>query len=106
MKHRIAHDLSLDLARRATRAALDAYKESFPKFSPGGRWTSDDSAEVWFVTPVGRIEGVVTVEATAVLLTLGKLPWAARPFRRQAVRIVEDEVKAWILKAKNGELDS
>jgi len=105
MKHRIAHDLSLDLARRATRAALDAYKSSFPQFSPGGRWTSDDRAEVWFVTPVGRIEGAVTVETSAVLLALDKLPWAARPFRRQAVRIVEDEVKLWIDKAKKGELD-
>ena len=105
MKHRIPHDLSLELCRRATRAALDAYKTSFPKFSPGGKWTSDDRAEVWFVTPVGRIEGSVTVEGAAVLLTIDKLPWAARPFRRQAVKIIEDEVKTWIQKAKNGELD-
>ncbi len=105
MKHRITHDLSIDLARRATRAALDAYKSSFPQFSPGGDWTTEDRAEVWFVTPVGRIEGAITVEASAILLALDKLPWAARPFRRQAVRIIEDEVKAWIEKAKVGELD-
>ena len=104
MKHRIAHDLSLDLARRATRAALDAYRENFPQFSPGGNWVNDDQADVWFVTPVGRIEGSITVESSNVLLTLDKLPWAARPFRRQAIRIVEDEVKAWIQKAKDGEL--
>ena len=60
---------------------------------------------MWFVTPVGRIEGSVTVEGAAVLLTIDKLPWAARPFRRQAVKIIDDEVKSWIVKAKNGQLD-
>jgi len=105
MKHRITHDLSIDLARRATRAALNAYKASFPQFSPGDSWITEDRAEVWFVTPVGRIEGAITVDDKAVLLALDKLPWAARPFRRQAVRIIEDEVKAWIEKARNGELD-
>ena len=104
MKHKIPHDLARDLARRATRAALEGYKAQFPQFQPGGRWTDDDTAEVWFVTPVGRIEGTVSVLAQAVQLHLTKIPWAARPFRRQAAKIVEDEVQMWIQKAKDGEL--
>jgi len=104
MKHKIPHDLDIGLARRATRAALEGYRKQFPQFSPGGTWTDDDNASVWFVTPVGRIEGTITVMAKAVQLHLTKLPWAARPFRRQAVKIVEDEVNHWIKKAKNGKL--
>ncbi len=105
MKHLIPHDLDRALARRATRAALDGYRAQFPQFSPGGSWRDDDTAEVWFKTPVGRIEGLVTVKDNGVHLHLTKLPFAARVFRRQAIQIIEDEVKAWIQKAKDGLLD-
>ncbi len=104
MKHQIPHDLTPDLARRATRAALEGYRKQFPQFSPGGKWLDDDNAEVWFVTPVGRIEGTIAVQSRAVQLHLTKLPFAARVFRKQAIKIVEDEVKAWIQKAKEGKL--
>ena len=105
MKHLIPHDLDRPLARRATRAALKGYREQFPQFSPGGDWRDDDTASVWFVTPVGRIEGTVTVKDRGIQLHLTSLPFAARVFRRQAVRIVETEVKAWIEKAKQGLLE-
>ncbi len=104
MKHRIPHDLDHATARKATRAALDGYRAAFPQFSPGGKWTTEDAADVWFVTPLGRIEGKIEVQSSAVVLEIDKLPWAARPFQSQAVRIVEDEVKAWIQKAKAGKL--
>ena len=104
MKHLIPHDLARPLARKATRAALDGYRKQFPQFSPGGSWRDDDTAEVWFATPVGRIEGTITVKQNGIQLHLTKLPFAARVFRRQAVDIVETEVKAWIEKAKKGEL--
>lgn len=105
MKHKIPHDLDMDLARRATRAALEGYRKQFPQFSPGGSWRDDDNADVWFQTPLGRLEGTITVLSSAVQLHLTKMPWSVRPFRRQAVKIVEDEVKAWIQKAKEGTLD-
>jgi len=105
MKHKIPHDLELGLVRRATRAALEGYRAQFPQFSPGGSWRDDDNADVWFQTPLGRLEGTVTVTAQAVQLHLTKMPWAVRPFRRQAIKIVEDEVKVWIQRAKAGELD-
>lgn len=105
MKHKIPHDLSLELARKVTRAALESYRNQFPQFSPGGTWRDDDHADVWFVTPLGRLEGTVTVLAGAIQLHLTTVPWAVRPFRSQAVKIVEEEVKAWIQKAKNGALE-
>jgi hypothetical protein len=102
MKHLIPHDVDRALARLATRAALKGYRARFPQFSPGGSWRDDDTAEVWFQTPVGRIEGLVTIKDNGVQLHLTKLPFAARVFRRQAIKIVEDEVKVWIDKAKKG----
>lgn len=105
MKHRIPHDLTPALAQKATRKALEAYRDEFPQFQPGGRWSTDDHATIWFVTPVGRIEGDVRVLAKHVELHITKIPFVARAFKSQAIRIVETEVKAWIKRAKNGELD-
>ena len=48
MKHSVPHDLSLDLARKATDAALQAYRARFPEYDPQVKWTSERTAEVTF----------------------------------------------------------
>ena len=106
MKHLIPHDIDQSLARSATRCALQSYQDQFPQFSPGGCWRDEDTADVWFQTPLGRIEGTITVKRRGVQLHLTKVPFAARMFRKQAIQIVEGEVKQWIEKARSGLLPS
>jgi hypothetical protein len=104
LKHRIPHDLSLDLARRATAKALDTYRAQFPQFKPGGEWTDADHARLWFSPPGSRLEGAVTVQRDAIELEL-EVPLLLRPFRTKAIAVIEAEVQRWIAKAKAGELD-
>lgn len=103
-KHRIAHDLDHETARRVARKALDTYKAQFPELKPGGEWTDEDHAHLWFSAPGARLEGSVKVLASAIELELD-VPFLFRPFRKQAVRVIEAEVREWIERAKAGELD-
>lgn len=103
MRHRVAHDLPLDLARRAARAALAAYRERFSRFEPGGEWVDDDHATLWFRAGGMRLAGSITVEADGVVLELG-VPLLFRPLRDRAIRVVEEEVRRWIDLAARGEV--
>ena len=103
MKHKIPHDLDHSLARLATRRALDAYRERFPELRPDGEWLDDDRARIWFSPPGRRLEGRVHVQAHAIELELD-VPLLFRPFRKKAISIIEAEVRAWIDRAKAGEL--
>lgn len=102
-KHRIPHDLDHPLARRVARRALESYRDQFPELKPGGEWTDPDHARLWFTAPGARLEGRVKVLASAIELELD-VPFLFRPFRKQAIRVIEEEVREWIERAKAGEL--
>lgn len=102
-KHRIVHDLDHALARTVTRKALDSYRDQFPELKPGGEWLDEDHARLWFHAPGARLEGRVKVLSAAIELELD-VPFLFRPFRKQAIRVIEEEVQEWIEKAKAGEL--
>jgi len=102
-KHRILHDLDHDLARRVARRALETYRDQFPELKPGGEWLDADRARLWFTAPGAKIEGRVRVLADAIELELD-VPFLFRPFRKQAVKVIESEVQEWISRAKSGEL--
>jgi hypothetical protein len=104
-RHKIPHGLSLDLAQRATRAALESYREQFPEVQPTGRWTSDSHAEVSFTVAGKTLRGEVDVDPQNILLDLD-VPLVFRPFRSTALRIIDEEIRAWIAKARDGRLPS
>jgi hypothetical protein len=103
VKHKIVHGLDHATARRATRRALESYQAAYREYQPGGSWLDEDRAQVWFVVAGRRLEGKVQVSPTEVLLDL-EVPLLFRPFQGVAVKIVDDEVRAWIARAKRGEL--
>lgn len=102
-KHHIDHDLDHAMARRVTRKALESYRDSFPELKPGGEWLDEYNARLWFTAPGARLEGRVKVLASSIELELD-VPFIFRPFRKQAIRVIEEEVQEWIEKAKAGDL--
>ena len=104
MKHAIPHDLDHDLARRATRAALDSYAKDFAEYQPEGEWLDDDRATVRFTVMGRTISGRVQVTGADVQLELNSVPFIFRPFRKQAIEVIENEIRGWIQKARDGEL--
>lgn len=103
VQHRIPHDLDHAMARRVVRLALESYQAQFPQFRPGGEWLSADHARIWFTPPGARLEGELRVFANHIDLAL-EVPLLFRPFRRQAIQVIEAEVMEWIEKARAGEI--
>lgn len=103
MVHRIRHGLSLDLARDATRRALESYRERFRDYSPEGEWVDPDHAHVSFQALGRKLEGNVRVDPENVELELD-VPLLFRPFQHKAIEVIEDEVRAWIERAKHSQL--
>lgn len=104
MQHRISHDLDLATARRATREALESYRKDFQEYSPTGEWLDDDNATVQFTVMGKTLRGAVSVAQDAVTLELKDIPFMFRPFRSAAIKVIDEEIRAWLDKAKAGKL--
>ena len=103
MRHTIPHDLGIDLARRATRKALETYRENLSDYETRGKWVSEDHATVQF-TVLGRtLKGTVDVRQREVQLQLD-VPFLFRAFQGVAMKVVQDEIERWLEAARRGEL--
>lgn len=104
MKHRIPHDLDHELARAATRRALEAYKQDLAAYRPEREWLSPDAASVRFTVLGKTLAGRVDVLSDAIQLDLD-VPFLWRAFQSTAVQIIDREIRTWIQRAKDGTLD-
>jgi len=104
LKHSITHDLPHELACKATRLALDSYRDNFSQYSPTGKWLNDETAELSFTVMGNTLRGRVDMRPGAIDLDL-KVPFMWRIFKKQAIKVIEGEIRTWIAKAKAGELD-
>lgn len=103
MKHVIAHDLSAPIAKKVIEKAFESYKARFAEYSPTFRWASDSKAEIGFKAKGVALSGNMVVNPTNIEMELD-VPFIFRIFQHKAVAIIEEEVKAWIGKAKAGQI--
>lgn len=104
MKHSIKHHLSTDMAKKATSKAFEAYAERFSKYNPTATWKSEHAADVGFEAKGVKLGGAIALREGAVDIEMD-VPFLFRPFQSKAVDIIEAEIRKWITKAENGELD-
>lgn len=105
MKHRVSHDLELALARRVARKALEGYIERFAKYQPSLTWQGEDRAELAFSVLGTSVTGVAELSEGAIDIEFN-VPLLLVPFRAKAIEVVEREIRAWIERARRGELDT
>ena len=103
MKHTVPHGLEPELARKTAERALESYAEDFRDFRPTVIWSRSDRADVSFAARGMVVEGFLEVGAQAYLLYL-KVPFLLRMFEKRAVEVIENEIKTWVARAKNGDL--
>ncbi|MFU8805913.1 MAG: polyhydroxyalkanoic acid system family protein [Bradymonadaceae bacterium] len=104
MKHKIHHGLQKELARKATEKAIETYKARFEQYNPDAKWVDEDTANVSFSAKGIKLEGALEIGEDDVLLDL-EVPFLLRPFRSRAITVIEEEIRDWVARAKNGELD-
>ncbi len=103
MKHVIPHDLDLATAKRVADRAFDEYKARFPSYQPTLRWADERHADVGFNAKGFQLTGTMAIEEKSIDLDLD-VPLLFRPFRKIALEVIEREVRAWLDKARAGQL--
>lgn len=102
MKHAVRHDLGVEKAREVAVLAFRAYTEKFAKYEPRADWVTEQRAEISFRVKGIALRGSIDVLPTAIEMDL-EVPFLLRPFKGQALGVIEGEIAEWIAKAKRGE---
>ncbi len=103
MKHIVAHDLGRAQAKRVAEAAWGSYSSRFSNYSPTCDWESDNKANIGFNVKGVSLKGMIEVNESDIALDLD-VPFLLRPFKGQALKVIEEEIRKWIGKSKTGEI--
>ena len=103
MKHAVPHDLGQDKAKQVAEAAFGSYKRKLAKYDPQTRWVNDRRAEISFSVKGMTMNGALEVTERSIDMELD-VPFLLRPFKGKALSIIEAEIRAWLAKAKDGQI--
>jgi len=103
MKHSVVHDLGRAQAKRVAESAWNSYSARFSNYSPACTWVSDYKANIGFNVKGVKLQGSIDVNEKDIELDLD-VPFLLRPFKGQALKVIEEEIRKWIGKSKAGEL--
>jgi hypothetical protein len=103
MKHSVPHDLGQERAKQAAEAAIASYAQKFAKFNPQTRWVTPSRADISFNVKGIGLNGSLEVHPTSIDLDMD-VPFLLRPFKSQALSVIETEIRAWIDKARAGQV--
>ena len=103
MKHVVSHDLGQARAKQAAEAALGSYAQKFAKYSPQVNWVSPAKADIAFTVKGMSLSGTLEVLEKTIELDLD-VPFLLKPFKGQALQVIEGEIREWIDKARSGAL--
>jgi len=103
MDHRVIHDLDFETAKRVTEKAFESYSERFADYSPTLEWINDRKAEISFNAKGIILDGSFVLTEGAIEMILN-VPFVFRPFKKKATQVVENEIRRWIVKAKDGDI--
>lgn len=103
MKHAVPHDLNPELAKKALTKALESYQERFASYSPKTRWTSETHVDITFSAKGISLSGAIDLEPRQIVFDL-EVPFLLRPFKSQAMELMDSQIRKWSEAAKRGEL--
>jgi hypothetical protein len=103
MKHIVAHDLGRAKAKRVAEAAWNSYSNRFSNYSPSCTWENENKANIGFNVKGVSLKGALEVNESDIALDLD-VPFLLRPFKGQALKVIEEEIRTWIGKSKAGEI--
>jgi len=103
MRHLVPHDLDSTTAKSVAVKALQSYQQRYAAYQPDVSWADDTRANLGFTVKGVTIKGTLNLQPSAFVLDL-EVPLLLRVFRKQALAVVESEIKQWVAKAKAGEI--
>lgn len=103
MKHTIDTGLDKALSKKAIDKAMEDYKARFAEYHPRFDWTGEDRGEFGFKAKGVSLGGRIAVRDRAIDVDM-EVPFLLRVFQGKAMKVIEDQVKHWVERAKKGEL--
>jgi hypothetical protein len=103
MKHTVAHDLGRERAKRVAEAAWNSYSARLANYAPTCQWENDNKANIGFNVKGLSLKGSLEVNENDIALELD-VPFLLRPFKGQAVKVIDEEIRNWIGKSKAGQI--
>jgi len=101
MKHSVPHDLGQERAKKVAESALATYAEKYANYNPRVNWTSPNTANISFKVKGMELAGSLEVLDKSIDMDID-VPFLLRPFKSQALGVIEGEINEWIKKAKAG----
>src|SRR5882724_10113684 len=95
MKHSVPHDLGQERAKKVAESALSTYAN----YNATVTWNNPNRAELSFRVKGMSISGTVEVLDRSIDLDI-EVPFLLRPFKSQALGVIDGEINEWINKAK------
>ena len=99
MKHSVPHDLGQERAKKVADSALSTYAQKYANYQPRVAWTGPNKAEISFKVKGMNLAGSLEVLDRSIDLDID-VPFLLRPFKSQALGVIEGEINDWIKKAK------
>jgi len=103
MKHSVSHDLGQARAKQAAEAAIKSYGEKFAKYHPQTNWVTPNRADISFTVKGISLRGSIEVQERTIDLDMD-VPFLLKPFKNQAISVIEGEIREWIDKARAGQV--
>jgi putative polyhydroxyalkanoic acid system protein len=99
MKHSVPHDLGQERAKKVAESALSTYSQKYANYNPQVTWKGPNKADISFKVKGMSISGSLEVLEKSIDLDM-EVPFLLRPFKSQALGVIEGEINDWIRKAK------
>jgi len=99
MKHSVPHDLGQERAKKVAESALATYAQKYSNYSPQVTWKGPNKADISFKVKGMALSGSLEVLDKSIDLDID-VPFLLKPFKSQALGVIEGEIKEWIKKAK------
>jgi len=99
MKHSVPHDIGQERAKKVAESALATYAEKYATYNPKVTWTGPNTANISFKVKGMELKGALEVLEKSIDMDID-VPFLLRPFKSQALGVIEGEINAWIKKAK------
>ncbi len=99
MKHSVPHDIGQERAKKVAESALESYAKKYANYNPVVTWKGPYKADIAFKIKGMSIGGSLEVLDRSIDMDID-VPFLLRPFKSQALGVIEGEINEWIKKAK------
>lgn len=103
MKQVVHHDATPEQARQAIDTAAQVYCRKFPQFKPSTEWINERSLRVSFNVRGKTLDANIELLKDRIEMDMD-VPLIFLPFRGQAMKLIEGEIRKWLGRAKAGEI--